>query len=149
MNFFRNIFLWILVSQLITFLNNVKLKVIKDATHGSESGKTISLYVLDALICIDHERYFLSQLQSRGFLRSCLTAISNISNQVFVLTLTNNSLYFEITFSFFESLLWIVCNVIDFSSRLIFYVSFGSDGTWNGNCRWRGMHASISLDFKV
>lgn len=55
--------------------------VIKDATHGSESGKTISLYVLDALICIDHERYFLSQLQSRGFLRSCLTAISNSSNQ--------------------------------------------------------------------
>ncbi|KAI5441240.1 nuclear pore complex protein NUP205 isoform X1 [Lathyrus oleraceus] len=55
--------------------------VIKDATHGSEPGKTISLYVLDALICIDHERYFLSQLQSRGFLRSCLTAISNISNQ--------------------------------------------------------------------
>ncbi|CAJ2632760.1 unnamed protein product [Trifolium pratense] len=55
--------------------------VIKDATHGSEPGKTISLYVLDALICIDHERYFLSQLQSRGFLRSCLNAISNISNQ--------------------------------------------------------------------
>ncbi|XP_004515149.1 nuclear pore complex protein NUP205 isoform X2 [Cicer arietinum] len=55
--------------------------VIKDATHGSDPGKTISLYVLDALICIDHDRYFLSQLQSRGFLRSCLTAISNISNQ--------------------------------------------------------------------
>ncbi|KAL2340478.1 hypothetical protein Fmac_008418 [Flemingia macrophylla] len=55
--------------------------VIKDATHGSEPGKTISLYVLDALINIDHERYFLSQLQSRGFLRSCFTAISNICNQ--------------------------------------------------------------------
>ncbi|KAK7304174.1 hypothetical protein RJT34_15273 [Clitoria ternatea] len=55
--------------------------VIKDAMHGSEPGKTISLYVLDALICIDHERYFLSQLQSRGFLRSCFTAISNVSNQ--------------------------------------------------------------------
>ncbi|KAL5547863.1 hypothetical protein UlMin_003094 [Ulmus minor] len=55
--------------------------VIKDATQGSEPGKTISLYVLDALICIDHERYFLSQLQSRGFLRSCLTSISNSSFQ--------------------------------------------------------------------
>ncbi|XP_061373362.1 nuclear pore complex protein NUP205 isoform X2 [Gastrolobium bilobum] len=55
--------------------------VIKDATHGSEPGKTISLYVLDAFICIDHERFFLSQLQSRGFLRSCFTAITNVSNQ--------------------------------------------------------------------
>lgn len=55
--------------------------VIKDATQGSEPGKTISLYVLDALICIDHERYFLSQLQSRGFLRSCFVSISNVSYQ--------------------------------------------------------------------
>lgn len=55
--------------------------VIKDATQGSESGKTMSLYVLDALICIDHEKFFLSQLQSRGFLRSCLISISNISYQ--------------------------------------------------------------------
>ncbi|XP_020214281.1 nuclear pore complex protein NUP205 isoform X1 [Cajanus cajan] len=55
--------------------------VIKDVTHGSEPGKTISLYVLDALINIDHERYFLNQLQSRGFLRSCFTAISNVCNQ--------------------------------------------------------------------
>ncbi|KAK8523521.1 hypothetical protein V6N13_113466 [Hibiscus sabdariffa] len=54
--------------------------VIKDATHGSEPGKTISLYVLDAVVCIDHERYFLSQLQSRGFLRSCLMSISNFSS---------------------------------------------------------------------
>ncbi|CAJ1975467.1 unnamed protein product [Sphenostylis stenocarpa] len=55
--------------------------VIKDATHGSEPGKTVALYVLDALISIDHERYFLSQLQSRGFLRSCFTAITNVCNQ--------------------------------------------------------------------
>ncbi|KAL1300925.1 hypothetical protein AAHE18_18G216100 [Arachis hypogaea] len=55
--------------------------VIKDATHGSEPGKTISFYVIDALICIDHERYFLGQLQSRGFLRSCFTGISNVSIQ--------------------------------------------------------------------
>ncbi|CAH2060609.1 unnamed protein product [Thlaspi arvense] len=55
--------------------------VIKDACQGSEFGKTISLYVLEALICIDHERYFLSQLQSRGFIRSCLGSISNICYQ--------------------------------------------------------------------
>ncbi|KAI5584821.1 hypothetical protein POPTR_006G119600v4 [Populus trichocarpa] len=61
--------------------------VINDATKGSEPGKTIALYVLVALICIDHERYFLSQLQSRGFLRTCLTSISNFSNQVFLLSL--------------------------------------------------------------
>ncbi|TXG61268.1 hypothetical protein EZV62_012631 [Acer yangbiense] len=55
--------------------------VIKDAAQGSESGKTIAFYVLDALICIDHEKYFLSQLQSRVFLSSCLTNISNVSHQ--------------------------------------------------------------------
>lgn len=55
--------------------------VIKDATQGGESGKTMSLYVLDALISIDHDKFFLSQLQSRGFLRSCLMSISNVSYQ--------------------------------------------------------------------
>ncbi|KAL9242432.1 hypothetical protein vseg_016427 [Gypsophila vaccaria] len=55
--------------------------VIKDATQGSESGKTISHFVLDALICVDHEKFFLNQLQSRGFLRSCLMSISNFSHQ--------------------------------------------------------------------
>ncbi|KAK9071344.1 hypothetical protein SSX86_009912 [Deinandra increscens subsp. villosa] len=54
---------------------------IKDATQGNESGKIMALFVLDALICIDHEKFFLSQLQSRGFLRSCLTSISNVSYQ--------------------------------------------------------------------
>ncbi|XP_047339294.1 nuclear pore complex protein NUP205 isoform X2 [Impatiens glandulifera] len=53
--------------------------VIKDATQGSESGKTIAFYVLDALISIDHEKYFLNLLQSRGFLRSCFLSISNVS----------------------------------------------------------------------
>ncbi|CAA2964556.1 nuclear pore complex NUP205 [Olea europaea subsp. europaea] len=53
--------------------------VIKDATQGSESAKTISIYVLDALICIDHEKFFLSQLQSRGFLRACFLSISTFS----------------------------------------------------------------------
>ncbi|KAL8483667.1 hypothetical protein ACS0TY_026375 [Phlomoides rotata] len=55
--------------------------VIKDATQGSESVKTMSLYVLDALICIDHEKYFLNQLDKRGFLRSCFMGISNFSYQ--------------------------------------------------------------------
>ncbi|KAJ0815972.1 putative nucleoporin [Helianthus annuus] len=55
--------------------------VIKDATQASESGKIMALFVLDALICIDHEKFFLSQLQSRGFLRSCLMSINNVSYQ--------------------------------------------------------------------
>ncbi|CAI0542934.1 unnamed protein product [Linum tenue] len=55
--------------------------IIKDASQGSEPGKTIALYVLDALICIDHERYFFSQFQSRGFLRSCFMNISNTCHQ--------------------------------------------------------------------
>ncbi|GJT14683.1 nuclear pore complex protein NUP205 isoform X1, partial [Tanacetum coccineum] len=54
---------------------------IKDATQASESGRTMALFILDALICIDHEKFFLSQLQSRGFLRSCLMSISNVSHQ--------------------------------------------------------------------
>ncbi|ONK81042.1 uncharacterized protein A4U43_C01F24610 [Asparagus officinalis] len=52
--------------------------VTKDATQGSEAGKAISLYVLDAFISIDQEKFFLNQLQSRGILRSCLTDISNV-----------------------------------------------------------------------
>lgn len=56
--------------------------MIKDASQGSEPGKTIAFYVLDALVCIDHDRYFLNQLQSRGFLRSCFMNITNVSFQV-------------------------------------------------------------------
>ncbi|OMO81108.1 hypothetical protein CCACVL1_12606 [Corchorus capsularis] len=57
--------------------------VLKDATQGSEPGKTVSLYVLDALVCIDNDKdkYFLNQLQSRGFLRLCLTSISSFACQ--------------------------------------------------------------------
>ncbi|AQK69479.1 Nuclear pore complex protein NUP205 [Zea mays] len=51
--------------------------VTKDAFHGSEAGKALSFYVLDALISIDHEKYFLNQLQSRGILRSCLSDVAN------------------------------------------------------------------------
>ncbi|CAI9100148.1 OLC1v1037088C1 [Oldenlandia corymbosa var. corymbosa] len=55
--------------------------VIKDATQGSESGKSMAFYVLNALICIDHDKFFLSQLQSRGFLRSCFMNIGSMSYQ--------------------------------------------------------------------
>ncbi|GAB2300342.1 hypothetical protein Dimus_034380 [Dionaea muscipula] len=55
--------------------------VIKDATRGNESGKTVAHYVLDALISVDQGKFFLNQIQSRGFLRSCLTSISNFSYQ--------------------------------------------------------------------
>lgn len=51
----------------------------KDAVQGSEPGKTVSFYVLDALIRVDQEKYFLNQLQSRGFLRSSLMSIENFS----------------------------------------------------------------------
>ncbi|KAL4589768.1 hypothetical protein LXL04_002678 [Taraxacum kok-saghyz] len=54
---------------------------IKDATQGSESGRIMAFFVLDALICIDHDKFFLSQLQSRGFLRSSLMSISSVSYQ--------------------------------------------------------------------
>ncbi|WJX56493.1 hypothetical protein P8452_42150 [Trifolium repens] len=41
----------------------------------------VDLFIVARVEIPNHERYFLSQLQSRGFLRSCLNAISNISNQ--------------------------------------------------------------------
>uniref|UniRef100_J3LAP2 Nuclear pore complex protein NUP205 n=1 Tax=Oryza brachyantha TaxID=4533 RepID=J3LAP2_ORYBR len=50
--------------------------VAKDAIHGSEAGKAISFYVLDSLISIDQDKYFLNQLQSRGILRTCLSDVS-------------------------------------------------------------------------
>lgn len=53
--------------------------VTKDAVQGSEPGKVVSFYVLDALIRVDQEKYFLNQLQSRGFLRSSLLSIGNFS----------------------------------------------------------------------
>ncbi|THU61042.1 hypothetical protein C4D60_Mb07t19100 [Musa balbisiana] len=55
------------------------IKVTKDAMQGSEVGKALSFYVLDAFLSIDHEMFFLNQLQSRGILRSCLMDISNFS----------------------------------------------------------------------
>ncbi|KAJ0987901.1 hypothetical protein J5N97_006257 [Dioscorea zingiberensis] len=55
--------------------------VTKDALHGSEAGKAISFYVLDALVSVDQDRFFLSQLQSRGILRSCFVDICNFSQK--------------------------------------------------------------------
>uniref|UniRef100_A0A7N0VJ21 Nuclear pore complex protein NUP205 n=2 Tax=Kalanchoe fedtschenkoi TaxID=63787 RepID=A0A7N0VJ21_KALFE len=55
--------------------------IIKDAKQSSESGKTIALYVLDAFVAMDQEKFLLGQLQSRGFLRTCLMNISNFSYQ--------------------------------------------------------------------
>ncbi|KAK9095308.1 hypothetical protein Scep_026777 [Stephania cephalantha] len=60
----------------------MRIKVTRDANQGSEAGKIISFYVLDAFISIDQDSFFLSQLQSRGFLRACLTDVSNIFNKV-------------------------------------------------------------------
>ena len=67
---------------IIHFFFQFLLQVTKDAVHGSEAGKAISFYVLDALISIDHEKYFLNQLQSRGILRSCLSDVTNYLSKV-------------------------------------------------------------------
>ncbi|KAH7657158.1 nuclear pore complex protein Nup205 protein [Dioscorea alata] len=55
--------------------------VTKDALQGSEVGRAISFYVLDAFVSIDQDKFFLSQLQSRGILRSCLIDICNFSRK--------------------------------------------------------------------
>lgn len=77
-------FLFYLLPLMCTY---VYPQVTKDATQGSEAGKAISLYVLDAFISIDQEKFFLNQLQSRGILRSCLTDISNVPYKVSILLL--------------------------------------------------------------
>ncbi|BBN13132.1 nuclear pore complex protein Nup205 [Marchantia polymorpha subsp. ruderalis] len=59
--------------------------VVMDATHGSEVGKAMAYYVLDALLGLDHQQVFLGQLQSRGLLQSCLTDISTNSYQAVLL----------------------------------------------------------------
>jgi nuclear pore complex protein Nup205 len=71
------------------------LQVTKDAVHGSETGRAISFYVLDALISIDHEKYFLNQLQSRGILRSCLSDVTNYLSKVWILCASALPFLFE------------------------------------------------------
>ncbi|PRQ52154.1 putative nucleoporin Nup186/Nup192/Nup205 [Rosa chinensis] len=51
--------------------------VISDASQGSEKMKTMSLYVLDALLIVDDEKYFLQKLQTTGFLRNCIESLSD------------------------------------------------------------------------
>ncbi|CAN6456375.1 unnamed protein product [Victoria cruziana] len=53
--------------------------IVKDAKHASETGRAISIFVLDTLISIDRDQFFLSHLQSRGLLQSCLSDIRNSS----------------------------------------------------------------------
>ncbi|KAL2621518.1 hypothetical protein R1flu_001723 [Riccia fluitans] len=59
--------------------------IVMDATHGSEVAKAMAYYVLDALLGVDHQQVFFSQLQSRGLLQSCLTDISTNSYQAVLL----------------------------------------------------------------
>ncbi|XP_004305847.1 PREDICTED: uncharacterized protein LOC101295739 [Fragaria vesca subsp. vesca] len=50
--------------------------VIVDANAGSEKMKTVALYVLDALVLVDDEKYCLQRLQTAGFLRDCIESLS-------------------------------------------------------------------------
>lgn len=59
--------------------------ITKDATQGSEVGKAMAFYVLDALLSFDQDQVFLSQLQSRDLLHGCLSDISNNSYQAVML----------------------------------------------------------------
>ncbi|EFJ32372.1 hypothetical protein SELMODRAFT_439663 [Selaginella moellendorffii] len=59
--------------------------VVKDALHGSETGKAIAFYVLEALVAVDRNQLFFGHLQSRGLLNSCFTDISTNSYQALIL----------------------------------------------------------------
>ncbi|GLJ05177.1 hypothetical protein SUGI_0012850 [Cryptomeria japonica] len=59
--------------------------VAKDATQGSEVGKAMAFYVLEALLGFDQDQLFLNQIQSRGLLRACLSDINNNSYQAVLL----------------------------------------------------------------
>lgn len=53
----------------------------KDITQGTETGKIMAFYALDAVLGMDSDQVILSQLQSRGLLQSCLRDISTNSYQ--------------------------------------------------------------------
>ena len=59
--------------------------VAKDATQGSEVGKTMAFYVLEALLGFDQDQLFLNQIQSRGLLHGCISDINNNSYQAVLL----------------------------------------------------------------
>lgn len=75
------VFILLFFLCLMSLLSHVS-QVARDATNGSETGKAMAYYVLDALLAVDHHQVFLSQLQSRGLLHSCLAEISSNSYQV-------------------------------------------------------------------
>ena len=58
------------------------MQLAKDITQGSEMGKAMAFYTLDALVAIDTDQAILTQLQSRGLLQGCLQDISANSYQV-------------------------------------------------------------------
>ncbi|PKA64573.1 hypothetical protein AXF42_Ash007319 [Apostasia shenzhenica] len=51
--------------------------VTKDAMEGSEAGKAMAFYVLETLVSIDQDKFFLGQLQSKGIFKSSLLEITN------------------------------------------------------------------------
>eukprot|EP00250_Pteridium_aquilinum_P027366 c3475_g1_i1 orf=80-5854(+) len=57
----------------------------KDVAQGSEMGKAMAFYVLDALLRIDSDQVILGQLQSRGLLQACLSDVSTNSYQAVLL----------------------------------------------------------------
>ncbi|MCO5564372.1 hypothetical protein L7F22_018032 [Adiantum nelumboides] len=59
--------------------------VAKDVSQGSEMGKAMAFYALDALLGIDYDQIIFSQLQNRGLLQACLIDISTNSYQAVLL----------------------------------------------------------------
>ncbi|GAQ82869.1 nuclear pore complex protein Nup205 [Klebsormidium nitens] len=59
--------------------------VARDALQGSEVGRALAFYVLEALIALDTQQAFLSQLQSRGLLQNCLSDVANNAYQLVIL----------------------------------------------------------------
>ncbi|KAI5084575.1 hypothetical protein GOP47_0000744 [Adiantum capillus-veneris] len=57
----------------------------KDLSQGSEMGKAMACYALDALLGIDSDLIILSQLQNRGLLQACLVDVSTNSYQAVLL----------------------------------------------------------------
>ena len=58
------------------------IQLMKDITQGSEMGKAMAFYTLDALVAMDADQAVLTQLQTRGLLQGCLQDISTNSYQV-------------------------------------------------------------------
>lgn len=74
LNFYSAYLFCCSLPQIFTLIG--KLQIINDASQGSEKMKTISLYVLDALVFVDDKKYYLQKLQTTGFLRNCIRSLS-------------------------------------------------------------------------